>query len=462
MNISQTSISRCINLDWLECYVLEDYIGYPHDAEYFRAQGFRVLEREYGTPVYKEMFTVFNFEDDQPLIEVRRNPKSAIGKQVNGVLDPMAAHVRLTNRSCYLSNAAAIMQQFLEQYGFHFQRISRVDICLDFEVFDYGDKPATFMDRYFRGKYAKINQANIRANGRDMWDGRLWNSVAWANPKSMIGTKFYNKTMELEQKADKPYIRQAWRAAGLVDDDLRLVKFERDGSERKVNVWRVEFSIKSSTRKWFVIEDCSGRKTQLRSKPNTLDMYQSKDTMLDLFFSLADHYFHFKRVEYLKNSKGLAADALGTVSTDYTTDLAMRYQQERKRQRKDRCSDKLLFRPNAKATFYKLERIATTSQPDARLKRLEAMLIAYREENLKPEVFKACNVLLEELERAIRTASLAYPWPASELSIIRLLIGKRMRDKSNSLTADISTMQALYDIEGDLFGEKESKHEKSK
>lgn len=459
MNISQTHISRCINLDWLECYVLEDYIGYPHNAEYFRAQGFRVLEREYGTPVYKEMFTVYSYEDDQPLIEVRRDPKSAIGKQVNGVLDPMAAHVRLTNRSCYLPNAAAIMQQFLEQYGFHFQRISRVDICLDFEVFDYGDKPATFMDRYFRGKYAKINQANIRANGRDMWDGRLWNSVAWANPKSMIGTKFYNKTMELEQKADKPYIRQAWRAAGLVDDDLRLVKFERDGSERKVDVWRVEFSIKSSTRKWFVIEDCSGRKTQLRSKPNTLDMYQSKDTMLDLFFSLAEHYFHFKRVEYLKSSKGVAADALGTVSTDYTTELALRYQQERKRQRKDRCSDKLLFRTNAKSTFYKLERIATVSKPDAKLRKLEAMLIAYREENYKPEVFKACNVLLEELEKAIRTASLAYPWPASELSIIRLLIGKRIRDKSNSLTTDISTLQALYNIEGDLFGEKESKTE---
>ena len=369
----------------------------------------------------------------------------------------MAAHIRLTNRSCYLPNAAAIMQQFLEQYGFHFQRISRVDICLDFEVFDYGDKPATFMDRYFRGKYAKINQANIRANGRDMWDGRLWNSVAWANPKSMIGTKFYNKTMELEQKADKPYIRQAWRAAGLVDDDLRLVKFERDGSERKVDVWRVEFSIKSSTRKWFVIEDCSSRKTQLRSKPNTLDMYQSKETMLDLFFSLAEHYFHFKRVEYLKSSKGVAADALGTVSTDYTTELALRYQQERKRQRKDRCSDKLLFRTNAKSTFYKLERIATVSKPDAKLRKLEAMLIAYREENYKPEVFKACNVLLEELEKAIRTASLAYPWPASELSIIRLLIGKRIRDKSNSLTADISTLQALYNIEGDLFGEKESK-----
>lgn len=460
MNTSETSKSRCINLDWLECYCLEDYIGYPHDAEFFRAQGFRVQEREYGTPVYKEMFTVYSFDDDQPFIEVRRNPKSAVGRQVNGVLDPMAAHVRLTNRSCYLSNAAQLMQQFLERYGFHFQRISRVDICLDFETFDYGDKPATFIDRYFKGRYAKINQANIRANGRDMWDGRLWNSVAWANPKSMVGTKFYNKTMELEERADKPYIRQAWRAAGLVDDDLRLVKFEPDGSERKVDVWRVEFSIKSSTRKWFVMEDCSGRRKKLLSKPNTLDMYQDKTIMLDLFFSLAQHYFHFKRVEFLKNSKSLTTDALSSVTIDYTNDLATCYQQERRRQRKDRCSDKLLFRINAKATFYKLETIATNAQPDAKLRRLEAMILAYRETNVKPEVYKACNVLLDELEKAIRTVSLSYPWPASELAIIRLLIGKRIKDKSHTLTEDIATLRALYNLEGDLFEEKESKKPK--
>ena len=30
---------RCINIDWLECYCLEDYIGYPHDAEFLWGKG---------------------------------------------------------------------------------------------------------------------------------------------------------------------------------------------------------------------------------------------------------------------------------------------------------------------------------------------------------------------------------------------------------------------------------------
>lgn len=446
-------MERCINIDWLECYCLEDYIGYPHDADFFRRQGFRVIEREYGTPVYHEMFTVCSFDDDQPMIEIRRNPKSAVGKQVHGVLDPKAAHVRLTNRYCYFEGAARLMQQFLETYGFHFQRISRIDVCLDFERFDYGDNPATFIDRYFKNRYAKINQSNIRANGRDMWDGRLWNSVSWANPKSMVGTKFYNKTMEIEERADKPYIRQAWRAAHLVDDDYRLTKFNDDGTERKVQIWRVEFSIKSSTRKWFVMEDTSGRKRRLLSRENTLDMYFTRPQLLDMFFSLADHYFHFKRVEYIQTGRGLVSQAQQAVTIDYTNPLATPLQADRQRQRKDRCSDKLLFRTNDKATYYKLETISTNQSPEAKFKRLIAMLEAYRDEQHKPEIFRACNIILEELERACRTASLNAPWPKDELYIIRKLLAKRFTDKTHTITEDIATISAYYEIEKTLFQE---------
>lgn len=446
-------IKRCINLDWLECYCLEDYIGYPHDAEYFRRQGFRVIEREYGTPVYHEMFTLCSNDDDQPMIEIRRNPKSAIGKQVHGVLDPQAAHVRLTNRYCYFEGAARLMQTFLERYGFHFQRISRVDVCLDFERFDYGDKPAVFIDRYFKSRYAKINQSRIRANGRDMWDGRIWNSVSWANPKSMIGTKFYNKTMELEERSDKPYIRQAWRQCGLVDDDYRLVKFEADGTERKVDVWRVEFSIKSSTRKWFVIEDVSGRKKHLLSRPNTLDMYFERSQLLDLFFSLVEHYFHFKRIEYIEPKRGLVTDAQQAVSVDYTTRLATSLQADRHRQRKDRCSDKLLFRTGEAASFYKLENIRTNTSPEAKFKRLMAMLEAYRDNQHKPDINRACNIILEELEKACRTASMTAPWPKDEVWILRRLLAKRFTNKDNTITDDIATIEAYYEIEQTLFKE---------
>ncbi len=411
---------RCINLDWLECYCLEDYIGYPHDAEFFRRAGFHVEQREYGTPVYHEMFTIYDHYDN-PLVEVRRSPKSAIGRQVHGVLDPNACHVRLHNRTCYFENPAGLMAKFLEQYGFHFQRISRIDLALDFEKFDYGDDPHVFLNRYLAGRYAKINQANIASRGRDRWLDRDWNSVAWGDPKSMIGTKFYNKTKELNERKDKPYIRQAWRAAGLVDDDETLEKFREDGTAYKPDIWRVEFSIKSSTRKWFVMEDYKGAKRKIRSVKHTLDMYDTKQKQLDMFFSLADHYFHFKKAK-----EGV---------------------------RKDRCEDKLLFRVNDVATFYKLESVHTTVEKDKAIDSLIGRLIAYRDTHPMPEIYKACNVLLEQLMTEQRMAHLQHPLPREEVALLRLLISKRIKSHDAPLEQDIAEIRTMLAINDNLFGD---------
>lgn len=413
---------RCINLDWLEVYCLEDYIGYPHDAQFFRDRLFHVEEREYGTPVYHEMFTVFG-SDDKPLLEIRRSPKSAIGKQLNGVLDPMACHIRLVNRTCYFSNPAQILQQFLEQYGFHYQRISRIDIALDFEVFDYGDMPDVFVRRYMEGRYAKINQANLSAHGKDQWDGRIWNSLKWGAPKSMISTKFYNKTMEIREKSDKPYIRQAWRLAGLIEDDYLLTRHRDDGTEYQPDIWRVEFSIQSGTRNWFIIEDVQGQKKKIRSIRNDLSMYQTRQQLLDMFFSLADHYFHFKKYKPAT--------------------------------RKDRCPDKLLFNPQEQSIFYKLENaaVSTNDEPDKQLSRLLAKLQEYFDTAVMPDVKRACLIIMQDIEKQQRTVSLPHPWPKEELFIIRQLLAKRIKGSNATLSQDLNEIKGLTKLYTDLFGE---------
>ena len=416
----ESTVNRCINLDWLECYCHEDDIGYPHDAEYFRRAGFHVEEREYGTPVYHEMFTIYdNFNN--PLIEVRRNPKSAIGRQVHGVLDHMSTHVRLHNRTCYFNSPVKLITQFLEQYGFHFQRISRIDLALDFEKFDYGDDPREFIRRYMAGRYAKINQANITSHGRDRWLNRDWTSISWGDPKSMIGTKLYLKTKELAERKDKPYIRQAWRAAGLVDDDETLEKFRPDGTAYKPDIWRVEFSIKSSTRKWFIIEDFRGEKKKIRSIPHTLDMYDTKQKMLDMFFSLTDHYFHFKKAK-----EGV---------------------------RKDRCEDKLLFRTDDVATFYKLESVHTIVEKNKAIERLISHLITYRDAHCTPDIYKACNVIIKQLMQEQTMAHLQHPLPREEVELMRLLISKRIKSHDAPLSQDIAEIRTMLAINNDLFGD---------
>lgn len=416
-------IQRCVNLDWLELYCLEDDIGYPHDANFFRRAGFHVEEREYGTPMYNEMFTLYD-HFDEPLIEIRRNPKSAETRQINGLFDPRSCHVRLSNRTCYFANPVQLLQQFIEQYSLHYQRISRVDICYDFTTFDWGDNPADFMRRYMKNRYTKINQANISAHGADAWGGRTWNSVAWGSKKSMVGTKFYNKKLELSEARDKPYIRQAWRTAGLVDDEYLLTK---DGNP--VDIWRVEFSIKSGTRNWFIMENEQGKKKRIQSVRNTLEVYDTKEKLWQMFLSLADHYFHFKKFEEGK--------------------------------RKDLCEDKKLFNPDGISQYYKLENVASTHQPNTAWHQLYKKLLAYREESYKPEIYKAVSLLLEDIEFKQRTNDLTLPWNATEVTAIRLLMAKRMKSHDNPLSVDKETIEAMLQVETGLFGESVRKAKKA-
>ena len=422
----EKQVTRCINIDWLEVYCLEASIGYPHDAEYFRRDGWHVVEREYGTPTYKEMFTLYSAEDDLPLIEVRRAPKSPRSANGKGVLDPYSCHIRLSNRTCYMEDAAGIMQQFLERYMFEYSRISRIDICLDFEKFDTGDDPNKFLQRYISGRYSKINQARIAANGLDQWDGRYWNSVRWGNEVSMVSTKFYDKTMELKERHDKPYIRQAWWAAGLVEDWYTLERHDAAGTVYKPRIWRVEFSIKSSERNWFVVEDPYKTKRKLRSIRHTLDQYHTRRQLLDVFFSLADHYFHFKHYE--------------------------------KDKRKDRCQDKVLWRNNTPTVFYKITHVATSEPSRKPIDRLLAMLYDYREQCCDNNVYKACNVIIEKLEFRARSHDLTYGAPLSELQLLRQVISRRVAGSTNTLNQDIEIVKALMQLEGGLFGETKNKN----
>lgn len=412
------SIARCINLDWLEVYVLESSINYPHDADYFRRCGYFVQEREYGTRVYNEMFTVFG-NDGLPMLEVRRNPKSVAGFSSAGVMDRYASHIRLVNRTCYVEDAAGLLQDFLNYHGYGFGRISRLDICLDFEKFDSGDDPQKFLQRYISGKYSKINQANIHVHGIDEWDGRQWNSVSWGNPKSMVSTKIYNKTLELKMVHDKPYIRQAWRAAGLIDDWHKCTRFTDTGEEYEPAIWRLEFSIKSSTKNWFVVEDSYSSKKKLRSIKHTLDMYHTRVQMLDVFASLASHYFCFKHFE--------------------------------KGKRKDRCKDKELFRFADPGTFYKLTNVATSNVTDVATRRLISRLLHLKCTSIDFNLHKAIDVIVTKLEERLHKGDYNKPLNDSEVEILRRVIAWRVQHSENALTDDIDFYKSLLSLEDQLF-----------
>lgn len=262
---------RCINIDWLNVSFLES-IDSPRDAIFFREQGFEIKERAYGTPVFNQMFVIC--QRGIPIYEIRREPRSR--KDRGGIMNPRLCQIRLDNRVCYSERPIDELRKFVLAYGYEYQGISRVDICLDFNKFDSGSDPGKFILKYMRAEISKINQCNLSAHGRDNWTGRDFNSLKWGSDASLISTKLYNKTLELAQNHDKPYIRQAWLDAGL---DL------------SIPVWRLEFSIKAESRH---VVSSDGDLIEMN-----LTNIDTREKLLFLFMGLAQKYFHFKRVEFI-------------------------------------------------------------------------------------------------------------------------------------------------------------------
>lgn len=285
--------NRCICYDWVEVYCLESEDLPARTPDFYRQEfGSRnVMVRDYGTPMYSQMFSIFHH--GRPLIEVRRDPKSK--KSQGGIFPDNACHLRLTNRVCYYPDPIGYLITFMHSFHLTYVSTKRIDIALDFNRFDSGDDPAAFLRRYYANKYAKMYQREYNTHGEDGWQAKLHNSVKWGSPSSDITTKLYNKTMELNRPGhDKPYIRERWKQCGL---DLTQ------------DVWRVEFSISSQLKN--MVKESDGS-----LMPIDIMTFRTYDDILNIFMTLADRYFDFRYVEHKPDGK---------------------------LQRKDRCRRKQLF-----------------------------------------------------------------------------------------------------------------------
>ena len=321
-----------VNLDWLEVFCLEPPSDEPLNSEFFRRRGCEVKPRDYGTPQYRECFTIYDGEHF-PSIEVRRNPYSI--KPKGGIFDPRACHIRLSNRQLYQPDPVNFLRAFLLKFNYQFVALSRADICCDFNTFHDGRKPQNFLAAFMSGKYLKINQSRLSANelqylyrdgslvrgktvfhASDNIQSRVFNSVKWGAPTSAISTKLYDKTLELQQQKPKKYIQNMWKRVGLKNDESN-------------HVWRVEFEIKSEIKNFVKLD--TGELIYF-----SLTSIDTPEKLNGWFLQLAQIYFHFKAKVLTRN---------GTT------------------QRKDRCPDYFPFRACEQLPTMKPVRLTQTCDP---------------------------------------------------------------------------------------------------
>lgn len=378
---------RCVNIDWLEVSAEESNFKYPCDAEYFRSQGYFVHERDYGTRVWGQVFTI---EDEQghDWIEIRREPPSGTS-EFKG-LTQFSCRLRLVNSQCYVKDCVDRLRGFMIKHDYIFKRIFRIDVCYDFEKFDTGDKPAVFARRYVEHKYRKINQCKLAAHAMDNWNDFAWETLSWGSTTSMVSTKLYNKTKEIKTiSKHKTYIPMVWMECGLIDNPVSLVKLDSQGNPYSPEIWRLEFSMKSKADRWLVIEDVSGKRVKKRAIPHNLSLFDAPDKLWQRFQDLAFHYFRFKVVKYKGENRGVSKYALGKVKADH----------DRQEVRKDLCPDKVLFHWDKDHEFTQLDMAMSGAKPNNDMEILRRRLQIYRTITSNLKVRECIDVILEEINK---------------------------------------------------------------
>ena len=398
---------KCINLDWLSVYCLEPK-GCVMNAAYYKKLGWSVEEREYGTPQYREKFTLMNGR--HPFLEIERNPYSL--KQNGGIFEPESCHIRLANRTLYQPNPVQQLTNFIIKYGYEYKGISRVDVCCDLTIFDNGMKPQDLANKYIKDKIWKVHQSHIAPNtddGDDTWripihlgahgketkTGRTWNSLKWGSPKSALSTKLYNKTLELETNTGKFYIKDTWVKAGLCD--LQKVRYEYRNPKtkeieirskqisvvpgtainqeipieeaKKIDVWRVEFSMNSEGRKWIDLGD--NHIVDL-----SLNAFDNLDSLAATFFTCSEWLFSFIYAKWI--TKGAT----------------------RWKERTNRCKKLQLFNTKFLHSHYKPQRQTEMEDPSRTEKIMMYRLMAKsKDKNLSEAYREACYQVARNLSK---------------------------------------------------------------
>jgi hypothetical protein len=262
-------------------------------------------------------------------------------------------------------------------------------VCYDFERFDSGDKPERVARRIVEKTYLKMNQTKIHAIGDDNWGGYAWETLSWGSLTSMVSTKLYNKTKELAATGNKkPYILTQWMMAGLIDNPVTQVKYGKDGSQYKPDIWRVEFSIKSKADSWLILEDISGKRVKKKAVPHSLSLFDSQDKLWQRFQDLAYHYFRFKVKTNKKQKRGVAGFALGQVESNHDPEL----------QRKDRMPEKVLFHYDQDREFMHIQNVPKPSKPYHDGEVLRRRLINYAATHPDHKIREACKVLVDSID----------------------------------------------------------------
>lgn len=192
--------------------------------------------------------------------------------------------VKISNRELYHPDLAHRVGEFLTKNGFEVLGITRIDLALDFQEFANKIDPPRMIDRFMKSKYLKVGRGKYHLIGEQK-HAHTYDYLRFGSKTSPINIYLYNKSKEMKQVKEKPYIRDGWRAREFKED---------------TDVWRLEVSIKGSATK--IVDLQTGELFNI-----SLDILSNREHMSDVFYSLASIHFEFRHNDGQRNKNRMKA-----------------------------------------------------------------------------------------------------------------------------------------------------------
>lgn len=203
---------RVITIDWLTMYCECSMIVQNRRWEWRKS--------DHGTNQFRDVWRVYDRETRDLYCIVEKTPYSPI-------IPKNATMIQVSNRYLYYENWNVELNNFMTASNIRPISISRIDIACDFNRFAYNLHPQTFIQGVAGGKYRLGRKRKVAFQG-ELEDGVTYEYMRLGNRESEISGYLYNKTKELQDVMEKPYIRKMWKDSGL--------NMEQD-------VWRLEVSL---------------------------------------------------------------------------------------------------------------------------------------------------------------------------------------------------------------------------
>lgn len=146
--------------------------------------------------------------------------------------------VKIHNRFLYSQNYIKLLYNICATFKLSIKGLTRLDLCYDCNSFHNGLKPHKFIKEFVTAEFDspryiyKIGAKQFRVyGGKSVSSATKFSGIEFGSGKSSKRCYIYDKTRELEEVKDKPWIRQYWQQNGLISD-------------AKTHVYRAEISIK--------------------------------------------------------------------------------------------------------------------------------------------------------------------------------------------------------------------------